>query len=166
MTTSAFAQTSISGGINAAESTNLGFWGINPSLEIQHKLNSSFYADFNINGFLDLSRGEQNHEFRRKTYHKSLLTDLGINYQVINNSMSWAIGIGGTYRIGNEQYVSSTSYRGSTLVDYKIDSHNLSGFGYYLRNTMGFGKHLQLNLTVYRFDFTGQFWSVGPSYEF
>jgi len=51
VTTSAFAHTSISGGINAAESTNLGFWGINPSFGIQHELTSSFYANLNVMDF-------------------------------------------------------------------------------------------------------------------
>ena len=76
------------------------------------------------------------------------------------------MGFGGTYRLGKEQYVSSIAYRGKKLVDYNIDAKNLSGFVFYLKNTVGFGEHLQLNLSIYRFNFTGQFWSIGPAYKF
>ncbi|MDZ7659489.1 hypothetical protein [Fodinibius sp.] len=162
---SSFAQTSFFGGLNVAGSTNVGFWGLNPTAEVEQKIFGNLNADFRLNGFVDLGPNENIPGVNTKDYHRSIYSDLGLNFKLIDRKVDWSIGAGGSYRIGTEKFVDEVGYNGNTLVHYDTRKINFSGFGIFVKNTIGFGKNVSLNLTVYRFNFWGEYMSVGPSFK-
>lgn len=104
-------------------------------------------------------------EFRRKEYHRSFYTDLGLNVKLINRAADWSIGAGGAYQIGAEKYVSEAGWRGDQLDFYRAEKTNSSRFGIFVKNTVEFGEVVSLNLTVYRFNFWAEYMSFGPSFK-
>jgi hypothetical protein len=160
-----FGQTSLKGGINGAGSTNKGFWGLNPNLAIEHNLFGDLNADFRLNGFVDIGPNEKISGADVTDYHRSLYSDLGISYKLINRKVDWSIGGGGSYQIGVEKYVATAGWTGDRLDFYETEKTNFSRFGLFLKNTISFGEAVSVNLTVYRFDFWGEYISFGPSFH-
>lgn len=165
-TTAGLAQTSFHAGLNGALSTSAGFWGINPSVETNHKLSGRLNAEFRLNGFFDLSPDPLVSGVAINEYHRSIYSDFGLNYKLIDRTMDWDIAAGATIRFGKEQYFSSASWRGDELKSYKTEQVNLTSAGFYLKNSIGVGKALRFNLTLYRFTYLGEYMSFGPSIKF
>jgi hypothetical protein len=162
---SSFAQTSFFGGLNAVNSTNKGFFGLNPTLEIEQNIFGNLNADFRFNVFFDLGPNENIPGVDTKDYHQSIYSDLGLNFKLIDRKVDWSIGGGGSYRIGAEKYVSGAGWTGDRLDFYETKRTNFSGFGIFVESTIGFGEKVSLNLTVYKFNFWGEYMSIGPSFK-
>lgn len=160
------AQTVVSAGLNGAETTSKGFWGINPTVEIKHHMTSTFNADLRINGFFDLMPAhELMQHIKVRDFHRSVYSDLGLNLKITDRYIDWSIGVGGTYQIGREQFLQSASFYGEELMFYDIRRTDISRFGIFVRNTLDFGHTVSLNLTVYRFEYWGEYMSLGPSFR-
>lgn len=159
------AQTSLFAGLNVAESTNVGFWGVNPTVEVQQNITTNTTVDLRLNGFLDIAPKESEPELRGKEYHRSFYADLGLNVRLIDRSVDWIIGAGGSYQIGGERYISTASYYGGELIDYRFEETDFSGFGIFIKNSVEFNRSVSLNLTVYRYSFLGEYISFGPSFK-
>lgn len=163
---SSFAQTSFFGGLNIAESTNKGFWGLNPTLEVEQNIASNLNIDLRINGFFDVHpNAELMKNVKIQEHHRSFYSDLGLNVKIINKKVDWSIGAGGSYQVGGERYLSGAGYYDGELTEYQIYSNNFSRVGFFIKNTLDFGEAVSFNLTVYRFRFWGEYMSFGPSFK-
>lgn len=162
---SSFAQTSLFGGLNAAGSTNVGFWGLNPTMEVEHTLFGNLNADLRLNGFFDLGPNENLPGVKAKDYHRSIYSDLGLNLKIIDQKVDWSIGAGGSYQIGTEKFIDEFAYNGNTLVHYDTRKVDFSRFGLFIKNTVALGEAVSFNLTVYKFNFWGEYISFGPSFK-
>ncbi|MDZ7659477.1 hypothetical protein [Fodinibius sp.] len=166
LASSTFAQTSLSAGLNATGSMNVGYWGVSATIEAQHQLTPRLSADISLNGFHDLAPHEELlPNVKVSDYHRSVYSDLGLNFKLIDRKVDWSIGAGGSYQIGSEQYLQSASYYGEELTDYHIEKNNFSRFGVFVKNTIDFGQSVSLNIIVYRFEFWGEYMSIGPSFS-
>lgn len=166
LTSSTFAQTSLSAGLNATGSMNVGYWGVSAIIEAQHQLTPRFSADISLNGFHDLAPHEELlPNVKVSDYHRSIYSNLGLNFKLIDRTIDWSLGAGGTYQIGSEQYLQSASYYGEELTDYHIEKNKFSRFGMFVKNTIDFGESVSFNITVYKFEFWGEYMSIGPSFS-
>lgn len=165
MSSICLGQTSFFGGLNAAESTNKGFWGINPTVGIQHPVSTNFNINLRLNGFLDLKPKSDIPQFQGKNYHRSFYSDLGIDFRIIDRAVDWSIGAGGSYQVGVEKYVSGAGWYGDKLTSYKTEKNSFSRFGVFIKNSIKFGETVSLNMTIYRFTFWGDYLSFGPSFK-
>lgn len=164
ITLSSLAQTSLSVGANATGSMNVSYWGASAIIEAQYQLTSRLTAGLSLNGFHDLAPGDDQPGFEANDYHRSVYSNLGLNFKLIDQTVDWSIGAGGTYQIGSEQYIQSTSYRGDMLLDYSVEKNSFSRSGYFVKNTLGIGQRISFNITVYRFTYWGEYISLGPSF--
>lgn len=163
---SSVAQTSFLAGLNIAESTNVGFVGLNPTLEVEQPLTFHISANATLNGFWDVYRVEESEPlFKKESYHRSFYSDLGLNVKIIDKTVDWSIGTGGSYQVGVQNYVDEAGWRGGELEFYDTRKTNFSRFGMLIRNTIGFGEVVNLNINIYRFNFWGEYMSVGTSFK-
>ncbi|MEL7834658.1 hypothetical protein [Fodinibius sp. Rm-B-1B1-1] len=166
LTTISLAQPSIKAGLNIAESTNVGFVGLNPTLEVEQRLISNISANVTLNGFWDFNQVEEYEPlFKEKSYHRSFYSDLGLNIKIIDKAVDWSIGAGGSYQVGVEKYVDTAGWRDGQLQFYDTRKTNFSRFGILISNTIGFGKVVNLNINIYRFNFWGEYMSIGTSFN-
>ena len=144
---------------------DVSFWGASAIVEAQHQFTPRFNADVSLNGFHDLAPKHNQPGIEPNDYHRSLYANLGLNFKLIDQTVDWSIGAGGTYQIGSEQYIQSSSYRGDQLMDYSIEETNISRFGVFVKNSLNLSKTFSFNITVYRFDYWGEYLSFGPSFK-
>lgn len=163
---SSLAQTSVYLGLNAATSTNVGFWGANPTFEIEHEIISNVHIDLRLNGFIDLkSDSELFPNVEVQEYHRSFYSDLGLNIKIIDRRIGWSVGGGVSYQLGSERYLESLGKRNGELLDFNIETDNFSRFGLYVNNAFYFGESISININVYGFRYWGEYMSIGPSFR-
>jgi hypothetical protein len=164
-TPAAFAQSSVYAGMNVAETTNVGFWGINPTLELRREVAPGINLSLRLNGFLDVMPQKEEPAFKGQYYHRSLYSDLGIDLKLVDRAADLSVGLGGTYQVGTEEYILAASYQGDEVISYRTEKTNLSRLGMFVKSTVDFGDEVSLNLTVYRFSYWGEYFSLGPSFR-
>ena len=162
---STFAQTSFSAGLNATGSMNASYWGASAIMEAQHQLTSRLNGDLSLSLFHDLAPRDKQPGIEANDYHRSIYSNLGLNFKLVDRTVDWSIGVGGTYQLGSEQYIQSSRYRGDQLLDYSIAKTNFSRFGVFVKNALNFSPTFSFNITVYRFDYWGEYLSFGPTFK-
>lgn len=89
----------------------------------------------------------------------------GTSISTAQTSLFVGLNAGGSYQIGGERYISTASYYGGELIDYRFEETDFSGFGIFIKNSVEFNRSVSLNLTVYRYSFLGEYISFGPSFK-
>jgi hypothetical protein len=121
----------------------------------------------NARAFLDL--GLNNEVVLNQTFdefHRSAFFDFGVNLLLVDRYNSWTFSFGPSLNLNHEKYVSTYSLRGREIGDLRYENNKELMMGYYISNSISFGKYVALNVTMHGYDYLGEYIAFGPSIKF